>query len=258
MIKRTPDGGSLIDKGRMYSHGIATMALCEAYGMTRQSALKEPANAALRFIVTAQDPKGGGWRYYPRDRGDTSVTGWQILALKSGHLSSLDVPTATLDKARFFLDSVQLEGGARYTYLAGDPRPKSVPKISPIGLLCRMHMGWTPNNPVLTRGIEMIAQQGPSTSDAYYNYYATQAMFQYTGGKGRLWKTWNVEMRDFLIKTQVKKGSETGSWFILDEAHVRKAKEGGRLYYTVLCCMTLEVYYRHRPIYKRGAVTGSF
>ena len=42
--------------GSMYSHGIATIALCEAYGMTSDPTLKGPAQRAVRFIESAQDP----------------------------------------------------------------------------------------------------------------------------------------------------------------------------------------------------------
>ena len=48
--------------GSMYSHGIATIAICEAYGMTFDPSLKSPAQRAIRFIESAQDAEGGGWR----------------------------------------------------------------------------------------------------------------------------------------------------------------------------------------------------
>ena len=76
----------------LYSHAIATMALCEAYGLSRDPRLKGPAQQALDFIVEAQDPEGGGWRYFPGQPGDTSVFGWQIFALRSGHLAGLSIP----------------------------------------------------------------------------------------------------------------------------------------------------------------------
>ena len=43
-----------------------------------------------------QDPRGGGWRYDPRKPGDTSVTGWQVMALKSGQMADLNVSPARL------------------------------------------------------------------------------------------------------------------------------------------------------------------
>ena len=86
-MKREGTGGDLrgkvVGNEGMYAHAIATLALCEAYGQTRDSKLKEPAQRAVNFILAAQDPKGGGWRYSPRQPGDTTVTGWQLMSLKS-------------------------------------------------------------------------------------------------------------------------------------------------------------------------------
>ncbi|HFB98008.1 MAG TPA: hypothetical protein ENJ62_02610, partial [Bryobacterales bacterium] len=130
--------GDWRDAGNMYSHGIATIAVCEAYAMTRDPRLARPAQRALNFIVFAQDPVVGGWRYQPRQPGDTSVTGWQIMALKSGHMAYLIVPGTTVGKADRFLTAVQTRGGARYGY-AG---PGEAASTTAIGLLCRMYMGW--------------------------------------------------------------------------------------------------------------------
>ena len=77
----------------MYSHGLAAITLCEAYAMTHDRKLMGPAQLSLNHIVYAQDPIGGGWRYAPRQPGDTSVVGWQLMALKSGHMAYLAVPT---------------------------------------------------------------------------------------------------------------------------------------------------------------------
>jgi hypothetical protein len=63
--------------GGMYAHGLATIAMCEAYGMTADPRLKAPAQAAIDFIRAAQSDNGG-WRYEPRQGGDTSVVGWQF------------------------------------------------------------------------------------------------------------------------------------------------------------------------------------
>ncbi len=87
MSKQGKDGSYSSD---MYAHGIATIALCEAYGLTSDPVLKRSAQLALNFIVSAQDPAGGGWRYAPKQAGDTSVTGWQLMALKSGQMAGLE------------------------------------------------------------------------------------------------------------------------------------------------------------------------
>lgn len=66
--------------GNMYSQGLAGIALSESYAMTKDKRLQVPAQLALNFIVNAQDPIGGGWRYSPRQAGDTSAVGWQLMA----------------------------------------------------------------------------------------------------------------------------------------------------------------------------------
>ena len=87
-----PDGN--LAKGAqqmMYSHGLATIALCEAYGLTRRQASRQAAQGAVNFILDAQNAADGGWRYNPKDPGDTSVVGWQLMALKSAHMAGLNV-----------------------------------------------------------------------------------------------------------------------------------------------------------------------
>ena len=66
--------------------------MCEAYGLSQDPGLRRSAQKAINYIVNAQHD-GGGWRYGPARPGDTSVTGWQIMALKSGQMAGLDVPT---------------------------------------------------------------------------------------------------------------------------------------------------------------------
>ncbi len=241
-------GGSLHEpEGSMYSHGLAAIALCEAYAMTRDKALYQPAQLALNYISYAQDPTGGGWRYSERQAGDTSVVGWQVMALKSGHMGYLTINPQTVRGASVFLDSVQAKNGARYGYAT----PGSKASTTAIGLLCRMHLGWGHDHPALIDGVKFLANEGPSRSNNYYNYYATQVLRHY---EGDLWKQWNAKMRDQLVSTQDKKGHQKGSWYVGD-GHGGK---GGRLYDTSLSTMILEVYYRHLPIYRKQSTETEF
>ena len=67
--------------------------------MTHDKGLMAPAQASINFIVAAQDPVGGGWRYQVKQAGDTSVVGWQLMALKSAHMAYLNVPPETIREA---------------------------------------------------------------------------------------------------------------------------------------------------------------
>lgn len=238
----TKRGGDLHQQ-TMYAQGIATLALCECYGMTRDKSLKPYAKAGIDFILNAQDPRGGGWRYAPLQPGDTTVTGWQVLALRSGELAGLMVPSPTLGGVEKFLDHVQADDGAAYGYQSPEPTRTN----TSIGLLCRMLLGWPRGERALVRGVSWLEKQGPHPNDMYFNYYATQVMHHFGGSP---WDHWNRQMRDFLIKTQAQQGHESGSWYFPGDEH---GKVGGRLYATCLAAMTLEVYYRYLPIYESGA-----
>jgi hypothetical protein len=243
-MKETEHGGSFHESGgTMYSQGIATLALCEAYAMTADKGLHGPAQKAIDFVVYAQDPVGGGWRYQPRQKGDLSVTGWQLTALKSGHFGYLCVPPVTLKKASMFLDSVQTDEGARYGYTKPATDRKTT---TAVGLLMRMHLGWKKDNSALKRGVEWLSEQGPSKTNMYYNYYATRLMHQ-VGGEA--WTKWRGKIINYLADTQSHKGHEAGSWYFGGGDLGRE--RGGRLYSTAMALMILEVYYRHLRIYDR-------
>ena len=60
-------------------------------------------------------------------------------------------------------------------------------------------------------------------------------------------------MRDFLLKQQVKDAKNIkvdGSWDPDKSQHM--GKQTGRLGTTATALLTLEVYYRHLPLYGRG------
>jgi hypothetical protein len=240
MITNAVDNLLLVRKsGDMYSHAIATLALCEAYAMTRDTSLKEPAQRAVDFIVNAQN-EAGGWRYEPKQPGDLSVTGWQLMALKSGVLGRLDVPRDVWYRASEFLDSVQDEKGATYGY----QHPSSNrPSMSSVGLYGRLMLGWPRNQPPLLKGAALLAREQPRESNMYFNYYTSQVL-HHVGGNS--WKKWNPRMRNYLVSTQAEDGHEHGSWYF-DEAW---SDRGGRLYTTTLAILTLEVYYRYMPMYQ--------
>jgi hypothetical protein len=255
----------------LYSHGIAAIALCEAYGITKDSVtasethwLQGPAQRALNFTAYAQHPVEGGWRYSPQQGSDTSVSGWHVMAMKSGELSKLSVSPETYSKVMRWLDHAQGAGGnpSRYAYR---PRSDQAHQREPSrvmtaeALLMRQYLGWKRENPNMIAGAEwlrtLLPEYGAPLSglpsgqrDAYYWYYATQVMFQM---QGVYWEDWNSRLRPLLTETQVQDNTVLrGSWDPLHPLPDRWGREGGRIYVTALNLLMLEVYYRHLPIYK--------
>ena len=44
---------------------IGAIALCEAYGITKDEKIKSAALAAIKYTINAQHQQRGGWRYSP-------------------------------------------------------------------------------------------------------------------------------------------------------------------------------------------------
>jgi len=235
-------GGNQGNSG-MYVQGIATICLCEAHALEPGDyKLERLARKAIRFIENSQHPSGGGWRYRRGEAGDTSVVGWQVMALQSARSGSIRVSRNALRGAGYFLDSVQVSNGAEYKYLPGRG-DSATPTMTAVGLLCRMYLGWKHDNSILKRGVAGLAARGPHREDMYYNYYATQVLHHW-GGKE--WNRWNKVMREGLIRMQIEDGLAAGSWPVMGP----HSGAGGQLYQTTLCLLTLEVYYRHLPMYR--------
>lgn len=236
----------------MYSHGLAAIMLCEAYGMTRDPATGKAAQAAVRFIERAQNKRTGGWRYVPGQPGDTSVFGWQLMALKSAQMAGLQVNYETFQAAERWLQSVASgKDKGLYCYLG---ERQETPSMTAVGLLCSQYMGTRPNAPSMVEGMAYLMDHSPALAerDVYYWYYATQVMHNVPGPE---WDTWNRAMRRMLIETQIKEGCAAGSWDPEKPVEDAWGNAGGRLMMTSLSALTLEVYYRYLPLYQLDAPT---
>ena len=91
-----PDGFISGNGTNMYEHGIATIALAEMYGQTKDARLKSKLESAVKLIISCQNQQGG-WRYQPKmSDADVSVTVLQCTALRAAKNSGLDVPDKTM------------------------------------------------------------------------------------------------------------------------------------------------------------------
>jgi hypothetical protein len=228
---------------RLYSQAQATIAVCEIYGMTKDSRFRAPAQRAVDYAVKIQDDLGG-WRYEPGTGSDTSVTGWFVMALQSARMAELEVPAETWRRVSGFLDQVGQVNGAIYTY---QPGPGGQPSYSMTAeaLLCRQYLGWAKTDERLQNGISYLTALPIDWNDknVYYWYYATQVLHHMGDDT---WNRWNETLREVLPAQQTTSGAEKGSWSPFGDEW---GMEGGRLYTTCLCAYMLEVYYRHLPIY---------
>ena len=243
----------------IYAHGQASIVLVEALAMTGDEQFRAPAQKAIDYIQAFQH-KHGGWRYRPHEPGDTSVMGWQLMALQSARSSNtgLLVDDATLRLADQFLDQASrpyrskryatAPAGTLYRYQTPDRIPKIA--MTAEAMLCRMYLGWKRSDGRMLYAVDWLLENGlpsPKTKkhNLYYYYYATQVMHHFGG---RHWQVWNNHLRDLLVVNQIRKGRYAGSW---DPSETKYGESGGRIYATALSICTLEVYYRHLPLFKQ-------
>ena len=281
--QQRPDG-SFSDAGGyfLYNEALATLALCEAYGLSRNVYWKKRAQAAVDFICRAQKPnpadarKRWGWRYQPAQPGgaggselseaDLSVTGWMVMALESARLAELEVPQASIDGALDFVRWSTGEGGL-VGYLGPDTAGDAivgehdefayhVGTMSAIGMCVRIFLEHNRNDPVLRQGADVLARDLPALGkdpdapqiDYYYWYYGSLALNQIDGpdaprATGQYWGPWNKAMNDTILAMQDHtEGACSYGGWMQPD---RWSFGFGPVYTTAINVLTLEVYYRY-------------
>jgi hypothetical protein len=151
-----------------YTQGQCTIVVCEAYGLTKDSKLRDAAERAVKFCIEGQHSLGG-WRYGPRQESDTSVTGWIVMALQSARMAGLEVPKETLDKVNSYLDKASSNDGSLYSY---QPGQAPSPAMTAEALLCRQYLGWHQSDERLVAGVQYLLGHLPAwpERDVYYWY----------------------------------------------------------------------------------------
>lgn len=260
--------------GNEYATLIATYALCEAYGMTRNPNTKIVAEQTLQRIVDNQSPTGG-WDYGMNSkstRDDMSYGGWALQALKAGKMAGMHPKglDECIKKAIKCLKTRNFKNGG-FNYTAGG----SPTGLTATGCLAMQLLGymnetevkaaldtmrtWKPSFNGSPKGTKLTAGL-PSGNPQYYCYYASQCKYQAgmcqgaTPANVKSWQDWNLEMKSLYPKSMTVlpdkipgpdgKPRQIGYWkWVADQT----CKGGGDTMTTCLCALQLMVYYRYLP-----------
>ncbi|MBI4833616.1 MAG: hypothetical protein HY811_02185 [Planctomycetes bacterium] len=263
----------------MYNQAICAYAMADLYCVMKdkkeQSAymFKDAALKGAQFIIDSQN-NGKAWRYKPKDGdSDMSVSGWCMMALKTAEDAELlTVPQNVWAGVKSHLDDVTdlAYGGVGYrergnvAILAAEKdkwdsgKLYTPPSLTAIGVMCRIFMGQNRKDAAIANSAQMLVEESNLPKwlpdnygkvDYYYWFYGTYALNQFDGtpkNASSCWSKWEKEMLPAIIKNQrgKKDGCANGSWEPVD----RWSAEGGRVYSTAICVLTLEVYYRLRIV----------
>ncbi len=221
----------------MYEHGLAVLALSEAWGQSKNPRIRNTLRRAVDIILSSQNP-AGGWRYNPEPRdADLSMTVMQLVALNSAREAGIAVPGATIERATKYVLSCQDEtsGGFKYMPQSGEPGfARTAAGVMSL-VMCghRQHQA-------TQRGLAFLRAYPNQKFEAnfprfhYSHYYAVQAMYQ--SGEADF-QNWYPRISSTIISKQGTDGSWRG-------AH-------GQAYGTSLSILILGVPYRYLPIYQR-------
>ena len=219
---------------------MASLALSEAYAITGDDRLKPYVQRAVAFSVNAQNTTLGGWRYQMGIDADMSQFGWQVMALKSAQLGGIEIPAQTTDGMQRFLNSCSR--GASHGLASYRPGEAESRTMTAEALVCRFFLDSGTDPAAIQEACTFIAQELPGSGkpNLYYWYYATLGLY-HAGNEH--WQSWNENLKEQLIESQLTSGSPTGSW----DPDTVWGGYGGRVYSTAMATLCLEVYYRYLP-----------
>lgn len=229
----------------MYEHGLAILALSEAWGQSRNPRLRNTLRRAVDITLSSQN-KEGGWRYNPEPvDADLSMTVMHLVALNSAKEAGIAVPDVKLDLATEYVLSCQHSTSGGFNYMPRSQDPGFARTAA--GVMSLMMCG-PRRQPTLENKRQQGIQRGlafmrayPDTKFGknyprfhYSHYYAIQAMYQ-SGEKD--FQAWYPHVASTILAKQQTDGSWHG--------------EHGQAYGTSLSILILGVPYRYLPIYQR-------
>lgn len=265
---RGPDGSPIsrmvshqIGAFSAYNHAISSLVLSENYGQLDVEQTPLATNAielALKASLEMQawkktDPKEqGGWRYINRagnGDSDLSITGWQLMFLRSSKNAGFDVPSECIDDAVKYIKACYSDQHATFHYMSHGGREYQTRGMAGAGILAMAHAG-RHNSPAAIKAGDWILEHPFDRYNLHLNdkdrYHcgllqACQAMYQLGG---RHWK----EFYPHTVKTILDNQLPDGSWPA--ERHPRDGRFGSA-YTTALCILSLSAGNEMLPIFQR-------
>jgi squalene cyclase len=236
-----PDGyiAAPNDDIRMYGHGIATIALGEIYGQTRDPTIRPKLAKAVKLIVDCQNHEGG-WRYKPvKADADISVTVLQVVALRVAKNSGIDVPQSTIDAAVGYVRKCYNKDQGGFSYQPGG----KVGFARTAAAIYSLQVCGQYDDPLVAAGSKYLFDKWTADREwyTYGTFYAAPA--QYMIG-GQTWKTWYTKTTGELAKF-AQRERDTVFW--------RPIGGNGQndVYATSVYTMLLAMPYHYVPLYQR-------
>ena len=244
-----------------YNHAISSLVLSELYGMSppnRTRRLEEAINKALAASLEMQSwPKEapadrGGWRYvddYDQVDSDLSVTGWELMFLRSARNAGFHVPAERINEAVMFVRRCFEQNDGIFLY--SKRRGSRTRSMNGAGILALAHAGLHHSDEarragdwLLRRPFDQYNATIPAERSDRYHYgvfTCCQAMYQLGG---RYWQQYYPPAVRAVLSSQ----QADGSW--PPDSQLNDSRYGSS-YTTALVVITLGAPNQLLPVFQR-------
>jgi Prenyltransferase and squalene oxidase repeat len=265
-----PDG-PVLDRGAAdsevgicaaYNHAISSLLMSEVYGMSsaeRARRIESVVDRSLRLSLAMQrwhkdrPEDRGGWRYISdpdQSDSDLSITGWELMFLRSTRNAGFDVPKKPIDDAVAYVRRCYAPEFGTFEYVNGGGDDRSRP-MAGAGILALAHAGFhhsleaqQAGHWLLENGFTDYNEFRPQWAHDRYHYglfNACQAMYQLGGD---YWAAFFPPT----VRTLLENQQPDGSWPTDSHWH---DSQFGNAYTTALVVMTLGAPNQLLPIFQR-------
>ncbi len=217
-----------------YNHGLGLIALLEAFDLQERPEWKEGLSRALAYVQKNQR-ESGAWGY-PReaaDKGNTSITAWQILALLRAEELGWQETRPHINRALAWLEGMaDLDG--RIGYSRPQDFPHGFETLTAAGALCLLSDGQGRTSDHLPRLLETLHQTARSRQkpDYYRDFFLARALSAEGSETARQLR---AELSHALRAGQNRAGEQKGSCDPQDAW----SKAGGRVYTTAMAVLAV-------------------
>jgi len=253
---------------RMYSHPLATIALCEITALVPDPKTRILGSSAVEFIVGTQNEDGGwglrpDYQNEPASQSDIRSFALNVMAIHAARRARIGVPSEVSDNAKRFLRSLATQDRQSYNARLGNSPARAASSSNmpaylqqegvqhpdststSLGVLCEIFLDDVQDPLAIDAYVLEQLDTGPN-DDVLYNWAMTWLIAEWS--PERLHE-WIGPLQERLIESQMIAGRNAGSWTSSSSfAPGETDDETIRFHTTCINALILQTAYRYPPM----------